>query len=111
MEEVYRDFFASHLCTFDVLEDADMAAYSRGMRGTYIIIKVNDWTPHSVIPWADFNLRNRGKATHLVVMTPEGKVEEYDFEGLMGLMYGVKKFDGATVARARQLIQERIGAE
>lgn len=44
-------------------------------------------------------------------MTPEGKVEEYDFEGLMGLMYGVKKFDGATVARARQLIQERIGAE
>lgn len=106
IKQLYDEYMAAHVPVFVIPEDPDSPAYARGMRGVYIIVRMNDWNMYSDFNWVDYNRELAGMPKRVLLIAPDGNMVEETFDDRIGARFFMRKADAATHERVKQLIIE-----
>lgn len=108
-EEYHRlldDFLSDKVFTYVVIEKDGRAAYDRGMRGEYILLRHNDWTMLSNESWFAKDQKTDSDHQHLVLLTPEGEIIEEEFDGKIGIQMRLKTVGKEERERVISLLRQ-----
>ncbi len=100
------EFMKDKVYVYTVLEEPGKAAYDKGLRGEYVLLRSEDWTMFSPERWEDMRDRLKDANKHIYLMDPKGKIIETDIEGTMGVAMTLRSVDPKEYERIRKLVKK-----
>ena len=104
-KKAFLDFMGHHVITATVNGEASPSAML-GMKGTYVLLAVNDWEMTTPVSIMEYVQSQQGKAKKITVFK-DGVISEYTFENAMGLRTGYKEMDEETMTLINKMLRKK----
>ncbi|MDE6311752.1 MAG: hypothetical protein K2L96_08070 [Muribaculaceae bacterium] len=105
-KEYYDEFMKDKVFVYTVIEEPGHAAYDKGLRGEYVLLRSEDWTMRSPETWEEMRDRLKADKKHLYLLDPKGKIIETEIEGTMGVSMTLRSVSPKEYERITKLVDK-----